>query len=522
MPRLALALVVAAALALPAAAQNVRVTLRDGRAVEGHLEAFEQGRYRLRLPDGTTREVEERDVRDVVLLQPSADRPADAPPAAQARAAFERGDFDAALRHAAQALHALEAERSAVADLARRAGLALIERSLERRDAAALADLLKRLVPGLPADARQELLARLAGRFGVMQKGAPEDAFTTAFAETLAGLADEGTVAAADRAPLADVFVKLAEASGQRRQWASAVGFYQGAVRVDPSRKDALRDPMRDAQLALAQRRLDTGDAAGALAAAQAVAAADPAHADAKRLIEDAEFARLKQELDVDYGADAPALLRGFLARTARAEHKAWAEQALAKASTGGADLRLPDVAAQMRKYYPVRPGRFVLYRRADGEIQERIRTDAVAREGDVLRVYCTLQEIYRDHATSKVYAVEIERNAIMLPTGSEREPLLRFPARAGDAWTWTSRGREFRRTVRSLGDTVRTGAGLSERVWTDCLVVDFTSMLDRDGTPVAITSRSSYAPGVGLVKLEFLDADFRRFNLDLVEHGQE
>ena len=39
---------------------------------------------------------------------------------------------------------------------------------------------------------------------------------------------------------------------------------------------------------------------------------------------------------------------------------------------------------------------------------------------------------------------------------------------------------------------------------------------------PVTVTSRSAYAPGVGLVKLEFLDPEFRRFGLDLVEHGQQ
>jgi hypothetical protein len=512
----------AALLALPAAAQSVRVTLKDGRSLEGELEAFDQGRYRLRLSDGSPRIIEEREVKDIVLLEHSTGKPVDPSPAVQARAALERGDFDAALRHSAQALHGLDAERAAMVDLSRRAGHALLERSLERRDAAALADQLRRLVPALPADARQELLARLAGRFGEMQKSAPEDAFTAAFAETLAGLADEGSVAADARAPLADVFVRLAEAAAQRKQWSSAVALYQGAARVDPKRKEAVKALVTQASLALAQRRLETGDASGAFTAAQAALALEPASPEARRLLEDAEFAKLKQEIDADYGVDAAGLLRGFIARSARAEHKAWAEQALARQGGAGTDGRLPDVAAQMRKYYPVKPGRYALYRRADGEIQERIRMDAMTRDGGLLRVYCTLQEIYRDHATTKVYAVEIERDAIMLPTGTEREPLLRFPARAGDAWSWTARGREFRRTVRSLGDAVRTGEGATEKVWTDCLVVDFTSTLERDGAPVAITSRSSYAPGVGLVKMEFLDLEFRRYNLELVEHGVE
>lgn len=517
-----LALAAAALLALPAFAQHVRVTLSDGRAFEGELESFENGRYKIRLADGSLREVEERSVKDIVLLE-RAERRADPGPAVQARLAFERGDFETALRYSAQALHALENERAAMSELSRKSGQALIERSLERRDAAALGDHLRRVVPGLTPEARQALLTQLAGRFSDLHKTAPEEGFTSSFAEVLAKLADEGALHADTRAPLADVFLRLAESAVQREEWAQAVVLYNGAAKVDPKRKETLKPRVAAATLQLGQRRLKTGDAPGALAAAQEVLVLDPQSVDARRLVEDADFAKLKQELDVDYGVESARLLKEFIARTARAEHRAWASEALRKqAGLAPSDVRPPDIAAQMRKYFPVRPGRFVLYRRADGEIQERIRTDAVAREGEVLKVYCTLQEIYRDHSTSKVYAVEVERDAVMLPTGGDREPLLRFPLRPGDAWTWTSRGREFRRVVKSMGETVRTGDGATERNWTDCLIVDFTSTLERDGTPVTLTSRSTYAPNVGLVKLEFLDPEFKRFGLELVAHGIE
>ncbi|HEX7896138.1 MAG TPA: hypothetical protein VF950_00055 [Planctomycetota bacterium] len=522
MRRFLLSIAAAALLALPAVAQSVRVTLSDGRAFEGELESFENGRYKIRLADGSVREVEERSVKDIVLLE-RADRRADPSPALQARLAFERGDFDTVLRYSAQALHAIENERAALSELSRKAGQALIERSLERRDAAGLGDHLRRLVPGLTPEARQALLTQLAGRFSDLHKSSPEEGFTTSFAEVLAKLADEGAIHADARAPLADVFLRLAESAVQREEWSQAVTLYQGAAKVDPKRKEALKAPSAAATLALGNRRLKTGDAAGALAAAQEVLALDAKSVEARRLVEDADFAKLKQELDVDYGMEAARLLKEFIARTARAEHRAWATESLrTRAGAAPGEIRAPDVAAQMRKYFPVRPGRWVLYRRADGETQERIRTESVAREGDVLKVYCLLQQIYRDHKDEKTYAVEVERDAVMLPTGGEREPLLRFPVRPGDAWSWTSRGREFRRVVKSLGETVRTGDGPTEKNWTDCLIVDFTSALDRDGTPITLTSRSTYAPGVGLVKLEFLDAEFKRFGLELVGHGIE
>lgn len=523
MRRALLACAAAALLALPALAQSVRVTLSDGRAFEGELESFENGRYKIRLPDGSLREVEERSVKDIVLLDRAERKAADAGPAIQARLAFERGDFETALKYSAQALHALENERAAMSELSRKSGQALLERSLERRDAASLGDYLRRVVPGLTADARGALLTQLAGRFSELHKNAPEESFTTSFAEVLAKLADEGAIQPESRTALADVFLRLAESAAQREEWAQAVVLYQGASKVEPKRKEALQAQIAKATLALGNRRLKTGDAPGALAAAQEVLAVDTRNVEARRLVEDADFAKLKQELDVDYGVDAARLLKEFIARTARAEHRQWASEALQRAvGAQPGEVRAPDVAAQMRKYFPVRPGRFLLYRRADGEIQERIRVDSVARQGDVLRVYYQLRQIYRDHKDEKTYTVEVERDAVMLPTGGEREPLLRFPLRPGDAWSWTSRGREFRRVVKSIGDTVRTGDGPGEKNWTDCLVVDFTSVLERDGSPVSLTSRSTYAPNVGLVKLEFLDPEFKRFGLELVNHGIE
>ncbi|HYF01617.1 MAG TPA: hypothetical protein VEJ18_22030 [Planctomycetota bacterium] len=522
MPTLVRAALLGLALSTAAHAQDVRLTLADGRVVEGRLESFEQGRYRVRLAGGATRDFEERLVRDIALLDrgPVERRP-ELPPADAARAAFDRGDYEVALKAVAQALQKLEEERSALAELSRRASHALVERALEKRDAGALAENLRVLVPALPENARGSLFTHLAAKFRDLHRAAPDEAFTSSFAEVLARLADQGAIPEELRASLSELFTQLARNAAERKVHASAVVLYQGALRVDPRRRDALRKPLVESLAALAARRIETGDAGGALAAAREAAALSPEDPELVRLVEDADYANVRQEVDADYGADAPRLLREYVGRTTRPEHRAWAEQALARASSS-TDPRTPEVAAQMRKYYPIKPGRYTLFRRADGEIQERIRINGVDRDGDLLKVYCTLREIYRDFATTKVYTVEIERDAVMLPTAQGREPLLRFPLRTGDAWTWSAGGRDYRRLIRSLGETVRTGSGSTERVWNDCLVVDFTSTVDRAGQPIEITSRSTYAPGVGLVKLEFLDPELKKYDLELVELGQE
>ncbi|MBI3856055.1 MAG: hypothetical protein HY293_10240, partial [Planctomycetes bacterium] len=264
---------------------------------------------------------------------------------------------------------------------------------------------------------------------------------------------------------------------------------------------------------------LEKGDAAGALAAAREASAADPENAEMKKLLEDAEFAAFRQKADAEVGGPELAqTLRRFLEKDLPAEQREWAEKALARATT-----QTKPQATQLTQYFPVKTGRFLVYRRGDGEFTERIRTDAVVREGDTVRVYNTVQENYRDYATTKAYLVEIEKDTVLLPTTSvEREPLLKFPVQAGESWTWQSRQREFKRTVKSLTESVTVGREGDARSYNDCMVVDFTSTVDRNGLPVSLTSRSTYAPGVGLVRLEFLDAEFRKFNLELVEIGQD
>jgi tetratricopeptide (TPR) repeat protein len=519
-----IALAALSLLALPAlvSAQGVRITLKDGTVLEGELEGYENGRYRLRRPGGAVETIDERRVLDVTLTErPSAAAPRTGNAAQEARAAFERGDFEESLRRVAEALRDLDLQREDLQTLAARAAQAELERLLEQRDAERLARTLRRVLPPLPAEGRRLVLTRLAERFADRFRSDPQDPFTGAFAETLAALVEEGSIEESLRRALADSFEQAGTAAEDRKDFAAAALFRRAAIKIDPSRRDALRPRLTAAALAEAAARLERGDPRGAARAAREALAADPDHAEARRIAEEAEFALLKEETEAAYGDEAAPLLRDFLARARRPEHRAWAEEALARLSDRPSP-RPPEIAAQMRKYFPLRPGRYLLYRRGDGEMLEKVRVDSVARDGDLLRVYAVLEEIYRNYSTRMTYLLEIERDAVYLVAGAEREPLLKFPLRSGNVWTWQSAGRPFRRLVRSMGETVSVGRGDARRTYEDCLVVEFTSSVERDGATVPMTSRSTYAPGVGLVKLEFLERDFEKFNLELVETGQE
>ena len=114
MSKTVLTLVFAALLALPALAQGVKITRSDGRVVTGELLGYENGRYRVRIANGTVEEVDDSRVQDVVLL----DRASHLPPSVRdsattqaARSAFERGDFELSLQKLGQAFKELRRSR---------------------------------------------------------------------------------------------------------------------------------------------------------------------------------------------------------------------------------------------------------------------------------------------------------------------------------------------------------------------------------------------------------------------------
>lgn len=521
MSKVVLAVLAALFLAFPAFAQVVRVTKTDGKVVQGELLGYQNGKYRVRLTGGAVEEIEEVRIQDISLISPTGDRgPAkDSGALESARAAFERNELELAFQKISEALRSLDDDRSQVAELTARISAAYLDRLLEQKDAARFAEGLRQVLPTLSPATKRELFQKMADRYSDLHRTAPDDAFTGALGDALARLGDEGTFTDESRATMADIFLERAQIAAQKGDTGTALTLLRGAARIDPKRRESLKGRISDTALARAKTLLDKGDPVGSASAAREALEADPSNADAKKLLDQVEIAAFRSKIDASGGSpELAAALREFMKRSLSAEQRDWAEKALARVSNPS-----PEQAPQLATYFPVKAGRFLVYRRGDGELTERIRTDSIVREGETLRVYTSLKEIFRDYATTKAYLVEIEKGTVYLPTtSSEREPLLRFPCQSGDSWTWRLKEREFRRTVKSLGESVVVGREGSSKVFPDCMVVDFTSTVDRDGVPGTLTSRSTYAPGIGLVKLEYLDPQFAKFNLELIDSGQE
>lgn len=509
--------IVLAFLALTAAPvsarQGVKITLTDGKTVEGDLQGYEEGHYKIRVGD-EVRSIPEGEILDVVLTGEPLAEPAPAP-AAAARAALEQGELEAALEQAAGALAEGEKRRRELSEVIVRAFSAQVGRLAGRGDAAGIAEAFRKLPPGLDAEARRVLIAGLAEHLG-----AADEPVARALAEGLAPFAEAGAGSPEFRAALADRFVEQARREVENKNYAGAAALLEGAARTDPGRAEALRSRAAEWMLPVARGLRETGSLRDAAELVRRLLRIAPDNADARRLQEELEFALLQQDAEALPASEAAALLKEFLSRPRRTEHKEWAARALARLADAPAED--PAVSEQLRRYFPVKIGRYLLYERADGKIRQKVRTDSVLREGGVLRVLFTLQDIYGDFSTSRVYPLEIERDAVILATGKDREPLLRFPLRAGETWGWRSHPQEFRRTVKAVGESVEVGPPGSRKRFDDCVVIEFTSVVDRPGAPAVLASRSTYAPDVGLIKLEFLDPDHRKYGIELIEAGQE
>ncbi len=511
--------------ALPALAQGVRLTLTDGSIVEGEFQGYENGRYRI-VVQGRVREIEDRRVQDVSTGEMLPDETAVASaapldPAGAALEAFQSGQYDVALKNVSSAIQTLDRQRKDFQELVGKIYNAYLSQFVQTRDAARLGAALKDLGPTLSDASRRDICMRLAELFEEEFRISADDPFVAGFAEVLARNAGEDSVPDKLRTPVGDHLVQIAHRALENKNCSAAAAIYRGAAAIDPRRRETLKAKTLEAAVGAARNLLDGGDTRGAMEAAREAAALDPANAEIRRILEDADFAAVRRDVESAFGGEEAALLRDFLQRSQRPEHRSWATETLAKASSSP-DPRSPAISAQMRKYFPVKPGRYMLYRRAVGDLRQRIKTDSVMNQDGVIKVFYTIEEIYKDWSSSKTHHLDIERDAIVMTAGEERDPILKFPLGEGAEWSWQLKNQEFRRTVRSMTDTVAVGTGSQQKEFKECLVVDFTSSMVRDGRTVSITSRSSYAPGVGLVKLEFLESSYQKYNLELIEHGSE
>ncbi|MBI2901605.1 MAG: hypothetical protein HYY17_15585 [Planctomycetes bacterium] len=463
--------------ALGARAQEVQLTLTDGTIVTGELKGFEGGKYRV-MVGGEIREYKESEVVTLVVVERGRTDPPVTDPVAEAKRRLGEGqDAGKAASWFAQAL-----------------------KGLSRSDRERLVDVLQ-----------STLTARI------------QEPFVGDFADALPR--QEGLPAELKPA-LARAFESVAKAAEKERRARSAWKLYRGAAALDPDGADAVRAARLAQALADATARFNAGEAVSALEAAEEILSLAPDHAEGRRIREEALHRKLRMEMAANPERKAQ-LLRDYLKAARREEYRKWAEAELGRTPDRP---ETPTVSiGDATRYYPVAAGLFWRYRVGEKsdekEIFQKVRIQEVQREEGVLRV--TLESSYGSGSSGQSYQILVGPDSVsQVPVGDQAPfPILRFPAQAGLSWPSKSGAQVFLRQITSVAATATTASG----AFGDCLEVTFTGTMPqaaregREEQTIKIVSRSYYAPGVGLVKLEFDDAEYRKkYNLDLVERGKE
>lgn len=511
---------------------EVTVTCKNGQAITGFLIGMSDGCYLVEDHDRRRHRIPEASVKDVKLeaiMVKSSSRTADAPAGSGGTAsvglaevreierAMREGDYEYAFEiyHRFQeSVRRLQYESTQLKD---KIHTQYVLSLIRKRDVKGLVSKLKQ-IDTLEESTRLLILDLVALKIAELVRNEPTGRFTADFAVAVGAHLQSGTpITPERRSQLLTILRRVADEEfrlGEARGYANAAEIYAGLIRIDPETTEDLRGKVKESRFALARILRGDDRLNEAILAIETLLKEEPGNADAILLVGELRFERLQTLVEGALPPRQRELLETYLEAPRKETHAEWAKKRLTEVRLGGAaELR---IAKEIETYFPTRKGRRMRYIRTDGRFEELLHVDDIRPFEDALRITYTLTESHKDWSSSHVYEMELSETRVSRLIENTRETLLRFPLQVGDTWSWERGDQTFTRTVISLKEEVTVPLG----TFRDCLLVEFETVTrEKDGTR-RITSKSYYAPGVGLVKLAFDQPSVRAYGLNLVEYG--
>lgn len=499
-------------------AQEVRIVFRDGRTpVQGRLLGYENGKYVIEV-QGVRQEYDERDVFNVEILSSGRPpRPPEVPPSTQdyERARSEK-EFRRAIELLKQIIHGSGPEYQKLIDELAHLHLEYLRTLMETEDVTQLdAEIAE--VFAMPPGARGDLVDRvLVDYLEQKLRERPRREFTYRLARELLRQAAVHSLNQETRGRLVRLLEEYAEYHYALREYAKTVELLEGLAKVEAEQREKFRKRATEIRLVLAQHAFNEDDFDASVATLEQVLAEHADHTAARELYEEALKRQLQVRMAQVMDVERLALLEVYLKRARKLDYVAWArdERERLQKRLSGETVRTYE---DLRRYFPAETGRWWTYRR-DSEILERLKVTRVTPEKSGNRIELTQERIFKSYSDSLRTELEMTGDTLYRVSGGEREIFLRFPVRKGEGWEWKSGAHTYRRRVIDTDKTVRVEAG----TFRNCLEVEFSSAITLDSVTREIVSREYYAPGVGLVKIEFADARYRRYGVELLEYGRE
>jgi tetratricopeptide (TPR) repeat protein len=514
-------------LGAPLAAQEVEVTLTDGTRVVGTWLGTRNGKYHLTV-HGEPKAYSEQRVREIRLIaepipvgkerpRPGTERSAAYQGYAE-MAAIEQaarvGDFDTAFRllnRLTETLAKMESERSLLYDMVHSQ---YIINLINERDVAGLAKRVSEL-DTLPRSNQKSILEFMIMKLEQLVREEPTARFTAELAASIgSALTPETPIDPERRIQMIALLTRVAEKEYTESRFNTATRIYEGLLRMEPGRAEDLRERITETRRFHADQMRGAGKFADAARILREYLEIFPDNAEIANLLEDVEYEKLQKDVAASFRARAEVLLKEYLESPRPEAYRMWAETQLETlAETRPHRVRFDP---RIEEYFPVEPGHWMRYARGDGKFSETIFTDSIRAEEDMLHVYYTLEEKYKEWTTRKVYQVQIEHDRVSRRMGDKHEVLLQLPFAPGTSWDWATKDQTFKRTITATDATVIVPAG----TFHNCLAVQFDSISHTEAGETRITSTSYYAPGEGLVKIEFHQAEYQRYGLRLTARG--
>jgi len=208
-------------------------------------------------------------------------------------------------------------------------------------------------------------------------------------------------------------------------------------------------------------------------------------------------------------------------------ECAAWAREALL--SLGGTPPSLPPPPAVEvpaanfgSPEFPLFQGLWHRYRRlgrANG-MEDSVEIESVSAEAGMTHARVRVETaLDRWNFLISSYTLDCDGTEISRSSEGRKEVFLRTPA-AAETEIWAAQLGDLRlqRRIVSASETVTVPYG----TFHNCVVVEFASSVDVRSDRKSVSSRSVYAPGIGLILLEYADPDFESFGLELVDTNAE
>ncbi len=507
--------------ASPLSAQEVELTLPDDQSVRGSLEGFQGGKYRIRV-EGKLRVISEDDVITLTILDRRT-RPTSG--LEEIEAAFGEGRTSDAMRAIHRMLDRIPFKNRELRMLALEQHREGISRLITGRNGKELRELTLAALEVFSTEEEGSLLQDLQREVRRRRTETGDDSFLLELAETLALLVHRMSVLSASaQASLPPLLEETAETARKKENRSAAWKLLRALVRVDASRGPALRELRLKLALEDARQKQVAGDVAGAIAATDEVLQLHPNHPSAFEIREEILFDKLQADLNRGGSAsDRENMVHEFLRVAQKRENREWATAQL-KAETSTQSLGAV-VFEQMRKYYPVRPGATWRYRTGEPDAESReeevfqvIRIRDVTETENGRRITGVVETEQGNSSVTRPFRVRVDGDSIFL--SHTEGALLKFPLQRGSWWEWggTLSGTGTQKHIRKVTSDSRT-VTTPHGTFHNCIEITFSTELTRGGKSRRLESKEIYAPAFGLVKVEYLDPEFRRHNLELVEY---